>query len=79
MIIYNLTKSDSDIVMSFFVLSSSMHSVLLQENLRHVYVIVFFSNSPGVERRAMALIVYAYYRKQQPVIFFWSFIIFLDD
>ena len=53
MIIYNLTKSeDSDIVMSFFVLSSSMHSVLLQENLRHVYVIVFFSNSPGVERCA---------------------------
>ena len=53
MSIYNLTKSDRDIVMSFFVLSSSMHSVLLQENLRHVYVIVFFSNSPGVERRAM--------------------------
>ena len=53
MSIYNLTKSDRDIVMSFFVLSSSMHSVLLQENLRHVYVIVFFSNSPGVERHAM--------------------------
>ena len=30
-----------------------MHSVLLPENLRHIYVIVFVSNSPGVERHAM--------------------------
>ena len=31
----------------------TVHSILLPENLRHVYVIVFVSNSPGVERRAV--------------------------
>ena len=33
-----------------------VHSILLPENLRHVYVIVFVSISPGVECRAVLVV-----------------------